>query len=77
MREGFVFSFDLSFFFFAFTTLLFLSVLSISSMHAAPGLLSWSMELLLAFASRQFSPKIVDMCVRFIRVWLILPCEPA
>ena len=36
-------------------TLLFLSVLSISSMHAASGLFSWTMELL-AFASRHFAP---------------------
>ena len=39
-------------------------------MHAASGLLSWSMELL-AFASRQFVPKKVDLsCVRFIHIFL-------
>ena len=37
--------------------------------HAASGLLSWSMELL-AFARRQFAPKIVDVSVRFIRILL-------
>ena len=31
-----------------------------------PALFSWSMELL-AFASRQFAPKIVDLSARFIR----------
>ena len=34
-------------------------------MHAASGSLSWAMELL-AFASRQFAPKIVDLSVCFI-----------
>ena len=36
-------------------------------MHAASGLFSWSMEIL-AFASRQFAPKIVDLSVRSIRI---------
>ena len=52
--------------------LLFLSVpptVCISYMHAAPGLFSWSMELL-AFATRQFAPKIVDLSVRFIRFFV-------
>ena len=35
-------------------------------MHAASGLIPSSMELL-AFASRQFAPEIVDLSVRFIR----------
>ena len=39
----------------------------ISCMPAATKLFSWSIELL-AFASRQFAPKIVDMSVRFIRI---------
>ena len=60
MSEGFAFVSSQD------TTLVFLSVLSISYMHAASGLFSWSMELL-AFASRQFAPKIVDLSVRFIR----------
>ena len=34
-------------------------------MHAASGLLSWTMEIL-AFASRQFEPKTMDLSVRFI-----------
>ena len=34
-------------------------------MHAAPGLLPWSMELL-AFTSRQFAPETVDLSVLFI-----------
>ena len=42
-----------------------LSVLSISSMHRASGLFSWTMELL-TFASRQFAPKTMDLSVRFI-----------
>ena len=49
---------------------LFLSVffLCISYMHATSGLLSWIMELL-AFASREFAPKMVDHSVCFfIRV---------
>ena len=41
-------------------------ILCISYIYAASGLLSWSMELL-AFASRQFAPKIVNLSVRFIR----------
>ena len=53
MREGFA------------CTLLFLSVLSISSMHAASGLFLWTTELL-AFACQQFAPKIMDLSVRFI-----------
>ena len=48
--------------------LLLLSVLSISSMHAASGLFLWTMELL-AFASRQFAPKTMD--VRFIHSYLV------
>ena len=36
-------------------------------MHAAFGLVSSSTELL-AFASRQFAPKIVDLSVRFILI---------
>ena len=47
-------------------TALSLRALSISSMHAASGLFSWTMELL-AFASRQFSPETMDLSVRFIR----------
>ena len=53
MREGFA------------CTLLFLSVLSISSMHAASRLFSWAMEIL-PLASRHFAPKTVDLSVRFI-----------
>ena len=52
------------------------SSLCISYKHTASGLLSWSMELL-AFASRQFAPKIVDLSVRHIRIGSILPCERA
>ena len=46
-------------------TLPFLSVFYTSSMHAAFGLFSSTMELL-AFASRQFAPKTMDLSVRFI-----------
>ena len=58
--------------------LLFLSVLSISSMHSASGLLSWTMELL-AFASRQFAPKTMDLSVRFSHSQFVprLACEGA
>ena len=38
-------------------------------MHAACGLLSWGMELL-AFASCQLAPQIVDLYVRFTRILL-------
>ena len=38
--------------------------------HAASGLLSWSIELL-AFASRQFAPRIVDLSVRFIHLFAL------
>ena len=48
----------------------------ISYMHAASGLVSWSMERL-AFATRQFAPKIVKLLVRFIRMCSILPSERA
>ena len=50
-----------------FLSVLFLCISLISYMHAASGLFSWSMELL-AFASRQFAPKMVDLSVRFIRI---------
>ena len=53
MREGFA------------CTLLFLSVLSTSSTHAASGLFWWTMELL-AFASRLLARKTIDLSVRFI-----------
>ena len=65
MRERLAFSFDLnkiqncsfsqSFF------------LCISDIHAASWLPPWGIELL-AFASRQFAPKIVDLSVLFIRI---------
>ena len=58
MHEGLAFSFDL--FFLSF-------FLCISYMHAASGLLSWSMELL-AFASRRYAPKGVDPSVHFIGI---------
>ena len=63
MQEGYFFCFDPN-----KTTLRFRSVLFLCSwnMHAASGLSYWSMELL-ALASRQFAPKIVDLSVRFIR----------
>ena len=41
-------------------------------MNAVSGLLSWNMELL-AFASRQSAPKIVDLSVSFIRVLFFSP----
>ena len=64
MREGFAFSFDLNMIQHCpFSP----SFLCISYMHAASGLSSRSMELL-AFASRQFASKIVDLSVRFIRI---------
>ena len=71
MREGLAFSFDLNQILRSTTLLLLLSILfsCISYMHAASGLLSWSMELL-AFASHQFAPKIVDLAVRLIRILL-------
>ena len=47
--------------------LLFPYFFFISNTHAASELLSWSMELL-AFGSRQFAPRIVDLSVRFIRI---------
>ena len=46
-------------------TLLYLSVLSISSMHSASWLFSWTRELL-AFASHQFAPKTMALSVRLI-----------
>ena len=45
------------------------SFVCISCMHAASELFSWSTELL-AFASRQVAPNIVDIFVRFIRMFL-------
>ena len=42
--------------------------------YAASGLLSSSMELL-AFASCQIAPKIMDLSVRFIRIYSILVSE--
>ena len=47
-------------------TPLFLSVLSISPMHAASGLCPWTMELS-GFASHQLAPDTVDLSVYFIR----------
>ena len=65
MREGFAFVSNL-------TALLFLSVVSTyfvpAYMHAASVLFSWSMELF-AFACGQFEPKILDLSVRFIRIF--------
>ena len=49
----------------ACTLLYFLPVLSISSMLEASGLFSWTIALL-AFASRQFAPKSMDLSARFI-----------
>ena len=47
-------------------TLLFFSAVSISSMHAASGLFSWTMELL-AFESRMLAPKTtMSISVRFL-----------
>ena len=58
MREGLAFISNLNttrlHSFFSFGQIL------VRCMHAAPGLFSWSKELL-AFASRQFAPKIVDL----------------
>ena len=59
MREGFA------------CTLLFFSILFISSMHAASNLFSYAMEIL-AFASRQFAPKIMDLSVCFIHSHFVL-----
>ena len=56
--------------------LVFFSVLSISSMHAASGLFSWTMELV-AFASREFAPKTMDVSFRFVHSHSVLPCERA
>ena len=58
MREGFACSFELNnnMQHCSFSP----SFLCNSCMHAASELLSWSMELL-AFASRQFAPKVVDL----------------
>ena len=58
----------------------FLSVLSIPSMHAAPGLFSWTMELL-AFASHELAPKTIDLSVRlihsfyFVQFFLVSECS--
>ena len=46
-----------------------ISMYFVKTTHAASGLFSCSMELL-AFASRQFAPKIVDVAVRFARILL-------
>ena len=51
-------------------TVLLLSVQSISSMYAVSVLSSWTMELL-AFASRQFTPKTIDLSIRFIRSHIV------
>ena len=51
------------------------SFLCSSYVYAASRLFSWSMELL-AFASRQFSPKIVDLSVGFTLI-LFYSCERA
>ena len=59
LREGFA------------CTLLFLPVLSISSMHAASGLFSWTLELL-AFANRQFEPKTMDLSNSDFVVFLLV-----
>ena len=69
MREGLAFSFDLNQILRSTTLLLLLSILfsCISYMHAASGLLSWSMELL-EYASRQFALKFMDLSVRFVRI---------
>ena len=48
-------------------SLLFLSIRCISYTDTASGLFFWSKELL-AFASRQFAPKIVALSVRFVRI---------
>ena len=58
------------------TTQLILSLLTVvygmyfvsGYMNAASGLFPWSKELL-AFVSRQFAPKIMDLSVRFIRIF--------
>ena len=65
MREGFASSFDLKNIQHCSFSVLFQCI---SSMHAASGFLSWSMELL-AFANRHFAPTIVDLSVRFIRIF--------
>ena len=46
---------------------LFLSVLSISCMHVAPGCSHGTMKLL-AFATHQFAHKIMDLSVPYIRI---------
>ena len=74
MREGFAFSFD-------FNKIQYCSFspsfLCVSYEHAAAGLLHWNMELL-AFSSRQFAPRIVDLSPALFAVCSsILPCGRA
>ena len=72
MREGFAFSFDLNKIQFSLSPSSYMYLFSTCMRH--PGyypeawrLLSWTMELL-AFESRRFAPKVVDLSVRFIRI---------
>ena len=77
MRVGLLPSFPISIIR-RYCTLLSLSCILVRCMLSS-GLFSWS-TVFLAFASRQFAPKIVDFSVRSVRIiffFLLFPCERA